>query len=271
MNIRTQKHLAALAIAVTAISAAGAGIASADTSAPKAGAAPRGRGDIMSMHKRGVLGTVTVISGNTVTITSKQFAPHQKGTPPTATPAAPTIVTYTIDATSATVKKTGAASSVSNIAVGDMIIVEGTVNGTTITATTIEDGFGKGMGMKGEKDSAPLANLPTGNGQPIIGGSVTAITGNTITVTNTAGATYTVDATNAKFIKPEIASATIANISVGDSVIVQGAVNGTAVTAASVIDKGAKPAKSANGSTAQVPAKGFFGGIGGFFAHLFGF
>ena len=46
-----------------------------------------------------------------------------------------------------------------------------------------------------------LANLPAGNGQPIVGGAVTAVSGDTITITNTAGVTYTIDATSASFTK----------------------------------------------------------------------
>ena len=238
---------------------------------------------MMGMHKPGVMGTVTAVSGNTITITAKQFAPRQwnaaKGTaaPSTATPPTATTVTYTIDATNATVKKAGVASSVSNIAVGDMIMAQGTVSGTSVTATTIDDGFAKGMGggMMGQKGGASLATLPAGNGQPIVGGAVTAVSGTTITITNTAGVTYTIDASSAKFTKGATTGATIANISVGDNVIVQGTVSGNAVTAASVIDQGAMPmaaaGTSSTGTTNSAPSRGFFGSIGSFFSHLFGF
>ena len=155
-----------------------------------------------------------------------------------------------------------------------MIMVQGTVSGTSVTATTINDGFAKGMGGMGMNGGASMANLPAGNGQPIVGGAVTAVSGNSITVTNTAGVTYTIDATNAKFTKGGVTAATIANVSVGDNVIAQGTVNGTAVTAASVFDQGAKPAAGSTTSTGgatTVKPKGFFGAIGGFFSHLFGF
>ena len=277
MNIRTQKYMGAFALLVLVASAASVSFASADTGAAAADAGSQfhGRGGMMGMHKPGVAGTVTAVSGNTITITAKQFAPRAKGTSgTTTTPVAPTTITYTIDATNATVKKAGAASSVSGIAVGDMIMAQGTVTGTSVAATTIEDGFGKGMGggMMGS-GGASLANLPAGNGQPIVGGSVTAVSGNTITITNTAGVTYTIDATSAKFQKGGVTAATIANISVGDSVIAQGTVNGTAVSAATVLDQGAKPVATANanGTTTKPAAKGFFGAIGGFFAHIFGF
>jgi len=47
--------------------------------------------------------------------------------------------------------------------------------------------------------------------------------------------TYTVDASNAKFQGPN--TVTIANISVGNSVVIQGTVNGTSVVASSIIEK----------------------------------
>lgn len=285
MNIRTKKYMAALAVLIIVAGAGLASTASADTAAPVAasGTMQHGRG-MMGMRKPGVFGTVTAISGNTITVTSKQFAPRQKpaaGSATTAptTPPAATTVTYTIDATSATVTKAGAASSVSSIAVGDTIMAQGTVTGTSVAATAINDGVMKGMGggMMGGKGAAGagLSALPAGNGQPIVGGSVTAVSGTSVTITNTAGVTYTVDASAAKFTKPGVTAATIANLTVGDQVVVQGAVNGSAVTAATIIDSGAKPAPktttNANGTTTTKQPQGFFGAIGGFFAHLFGF
>jgi len=69
---------------------------------------------------------------------------------------------------------------------------------------------------------------------------------------------------------------TIASITVGDGVLVQGSVNGTSIAATSVIDQGAAPTAQANtsvnGAINTHPAhRGFFGSIGGFFGHLFGF
>ncbi len=53
---------------------------------------------------------------------------------------------YTVDASSATVTKDGAASTLSSIAVGDKIFVQGTVNGTNVAATSIADGHRGGWG-----------------------------------------------------------------------------------------------------------------------------
>src|ERR1700690_195591 len=88
----------------------------------------------------GVFGTVSAVSGTSLTVTSKAG--------PNGTPAA---ATYTVDASSATVMKAGASSSVSAVTVGDTVMVQGTVNGTSVTAKTIRDGvvpMGMGRGQK---------------------------------------------------------------------------------------------------------------------------
>ncbi|MEJ0021400.1 MAG: DUF5666 domain-containing protein [Candidatus Doudnabacteria bacterium] len=208
--------------------------------------------DGIMMRKPGVFGTVATINGNTLTVTSKVWS---KGNTSAAT-----STTYTVDDTNATVTKNGAASSVSNIAVGDTVMVQGTVNGTSITATAINDG----MPPRPNKGQNPLIE---GNGQPVIAGTVSAINGNTLTVAN-KNVTYTVDATSATVTKNNAASA-VSSIAVNDSVIVQGTTNGTNVTASSITDHSASTTTSANGTTNQ--HLGFFGSIGNFFKHLFGF
>lgn len=204
----------------------------------------------------GVLGTVSAVSGNTITVTSK-FRPrgNSSSTSTTAT-------TYTVDASKATVTKNGASSSVSNIAVGDTIMVQGTVSGTNVAATSIRDN------TPGQKSQKPENQNPIvqGNGQPIVSGNVTSVSGNTITITNKSNVTYMIDATNA-VIKKGSATSTLSGISTGDSLIVQGTVNGNSVTASSIIDTGAM----AGNSNSSKPHPGFLGGIFGFFQHLFGF
>ncbi len=196
---------------------------------------------------RGIGGTVSAVNGTSLTVTSK------------VGPNGGAATTYTVDASSATVTKSGAASSVSNIAVGDTVMVQGTVSGTSVAAKTIRDGV-----------SQPVIQ---GNGQPVVAGSVTAISGSTITITNKSNVTYTVDTTNAKIVVGGVTDLTISNIAVGDNLTIQGAVNGNSVTASSVIDQKAK----AGGDTTNSGdgAKGFMGGmmqgIGNFFKKLFGF
>ena len=205
------------------------------------------RDGVMSQGPRagmGIRGTVSAISGTSITMTG------------VAAPNRGTAITYTVDASSATVMKSGAASSVSNIAVGDTIIVQGTVSGTNITAKTIRDGL-------------PQQAIQ-GNGEPVVAGSVTAISGSTITITNKSNVTYTIDATNAKFDVKGVLSPTISNITVGDNITVQGTVNGNAVTASSVIKQEAKTT-TGNGKPKQDFMGGVFNGIGNFFKHMFGF
>lgn len=217
-------------------------------------------------HAPGVFGTVSAIdtSSDTLTITSKGFGANA------------TATTYTVDATGATVTKNGSASTLGDVAVGDTVMVQGTVSGTNVTATSIRDGVMGGRGGSGMKfgshgSSTPMSNIQ-GNGQPVVGGNVTAINGSTLTVVTAKGSvTYSVDASNATIDKGN-ATSSISNIAVGDNVVVQGAVSGTSVVASSVIDQGA-PSNSGSGPAAMVKGgfRGFMGAIGGFFQHLFGF
>jgi hypothetical protein len=92
-------------------------------------------------------------------------------------------------------------------------------------------------------------------------------------VTNKSNVTYTVDATSATVEKGNAVSS-ISNVAVGDNVVVQGTVNGNAVTASSVIDSGAAPTANSTTNTSgahQGGMGGFFSGIGSFFHSLFGF
>ncbi len=236
----------------------GTAFAQTTTAAPSATGTHQGWGGVGGMRRApGVFGTVASVSGDTITVTSKRFGPNSSSATPT---------TYTVDATNATVTKNNAASSVSAIVVGDTVMVQGTVSGTSVAATKINDGVM--TGMKGMGAGATI----TGNGEPVIGGGVTAVSGTTLTVTNKSNVTYSVDASSATVIKGN-ATSSVSAIAVGDNVVVQGTVNGTSVVASSVIDQGTIPASS-NTST-QGGARGFMGGIvrgiGGFFQHLFGF
>jgi hypothetical protein len=209
-------------------------------------------------------GTVTAISGDIITVNSRQgFA----STSPT--------VALTVDATNATVVKNNATSSVSSIAVGDMIAAQGTLTGTNVVATSIRDGIvmrggmgpmgngGRMGGSRGMGSSTPSI----GNGEPVVAGTVASVNGSSLTITTKSNVTYTVDASNAKILDGQ-ATASLSNISVGDSVLVQGAVNGTSVTASSVVDQ-SHPSTDTNGQ--KNPPHSVFGGIGQFFMHLFGF
>jgi hypothetical protein len=241
----------------------------------------------------GIFGTVTAVSGDTLTVTGGGHVMHpmpEQGQSQPMMPVAPTSTLYTVNAANAQIYKGSATTtvSVSAIAVGDTVVVQGTVSGTNITATVIRDGFVP-MGMPGRKffgrgaSSTPSGTPPNspiiqGNGEPVIGGAVTVVNGTTITVTNASNVTYTIDAASSTVVKNGTSSV-IGNIAVGDDLIVQGVVNGNSVTASSIIDQGAKTSSGGTSSSAPhgiggvigVRVGGFFGAIGGFFQHLFGF
>ncbi len=209
------------------------------------------RGGMMGM--KGVFGTVSAMNGSTLTVSGRQgFS--------TTTP----NTTFTVDATNAKVMKDRTVGTLANIAIGDTIMVSGTVTGTNIVATMIRDGNMPNPGTRPESAEPQIQ----GNGQPIVGGKISAISGNSITVVNVSNITYTVDITNAKITQgAKVATAT--NLTIGDPVVVQGTVNGTLITATSVIDQ-MKPTTDTPGASKPAQHR-FFGGIGGFFSHMFGF
>jgi hypothetical protein len=143
----------------------------------------------------------------------------------------------------------------------------------------IRDGMGGMMGQRGAPGNGfghaatgtPGASPIQGNGEPVIGGSVASINGETLTVTNASDVTYTVDITNAKIIKNG-ATTTVSSVAQGDNVIVQGTVDNTSVSASSIIDQGGTP-NGKTGTNAPVPKSHFnlFSTIGNFFKNLFGF
>jgi hypothetical protein len=239
------------------------------------GGTNRGQG----MMRPGVSGIVTAVNVNgninTLTINGRQgFG----STTPT--------VSYTIDATKATVRKNNATSTVSSVVVGDMIAVQGTVTGTNVAATTIFDGVTGRMGFngslgkngQGHATSTRATSTPPaviGNGQPIVAGTVSVVNGNTLTITTASNVTYTVtiDASSTKILQGQNTVA-LSSIVVGNKVLVQGPVNGTSIVASTVIDQSGVPAGTTVSGTPtpnKGQPKGFFAGIGQFFMHIFGF
>lgn len=216
MKNKFTKPIVALAALGVIGAGAGAGaLASAQTAATGA-TAQTAPGDHLRMP--GVHGTITAINGTTVTVSDQR-----SGT------------SYTVDASAASVMKGSqgsapAASSVSALAVGDMVGVEGTVSGTSVTATKILSGFMGGRGGFGH-----------GRGTA---GTVTAVSGNTITITGDNGTSYTVDASGATVSK--MMTIGVADIKVGDRIGAEGTLSGTNVAATRIMDGiPAKPAEAA--------------------------
>lgn len=159
-----------------------------------------------------VFGTVTGISGTTLTVTDA------KGT------------VYTVDASSAKIDPgmAGAGLSVANIAKGDKVVITGPVTGTSETAKTISD---RSM-----------------NGRNIFTGTVTGAGGSVITINtivNKVKTSYTVDVASATLLKGMGAGTAItsADIKVGDRIFAIGTLSGTNVAATSVRDLGQKLAR----------------------------
>lgn len=111
---------------------------------------------------------------------------------------------------------------------------------------------------KVKKDHATSTPILQGNGQPVIAGTITAVSGDTVTVTTKNNVVYTVNALTSKIYVGNNATSTSA-LTIGGTVVVQGTVNGNSVMASSIIQQK---------STSRF---GFFGGIGMWFRHLFGF
>ena len=220
-----------------------------------------GRG--MPMRQPGVFGTVTAINGNTISVLGRAF---QNGTS--------TNITYTVDATNAKIIKNNATSSISSVLVNDTVRVQGTVSGTSVVATVVHDGaiMNGRMGDVDRKNNG--MDAIAGDGNSIVGGKVTALSGNSITIKNASNVTYTVDATNAKIVK-QGATSTVSNILVGDNLMVQGPVNGSSITATLVRDQGVDQnnnlTENKDGKENKKVGTGFWGGFRGFFRNIFGF
>jgi len=213
----------------------------------------------MMNRGQGIFGTIATVNGNTLTVTGKQGFQNADST------------TFTVDATNAKITKNNAAATVSGILVGDTVTIQGTMSGSNVTATTIWDGVtpGRGQGKGIEKPQTAPSPAITGNGQPVVAGTISTISDNLITITNKSNVTYTVNATNAKITQGQN-TIQVSGLKTGDSVVVQGTVNGQTVTASSIIDQTRLAGSTTTTGSAQVHS-GFMGSIGQFFMHLFGF
>ncbi len=235
------------------------------------------RGGIMNNSFRGIVGTVTGLTGSTITVESKR---------------ATTTITFSVDATNAKFVKDKATTTLASILVGDTVAVSGQVTGTTVSATLVIDGK---FPMMLEKREEKKNDRQENRGQGIMGrgiaGTVTAVSGNSLTVTalhasTTTGIVYTVDATNAKIFKNK-ATTTITSILVGDTVQVEGTMTGTTVVAKAIRDgvlpqtwdKSRHDGKDSMMHGTSTPSHGegrsrvsaAFESMGQFFRHMFGF
>ena len=86
------------------------------------GVVPGGQPEIQGNGQPVVAGKITSISGSSITITNNSN------------------VTYTVDATNAKFSVPGVTTpTISSVSVGDNLVVQGTVNGNSVTATSVID------------------------------------------------------------------------------------------------------------------------------------
>ena len=189
----------------------------------------------------GVLGTVTAKSGTTLTVKA-----GKEGT------------LYTVTTADAKIRTPGKGdATLSDIVVGDIILVQGDIDGTSIDASMIIDArLPKGTIIK--KDMSGIVGI------------VTAVTGSTITVKGKNDITYTVDADQARIRHEGDDEAEVGDIDVGDTIIVQGAVNNTSVDATAIIAVDADTKAELKADLKAEGKTGFFHRLGLFFKGFFG-
>ena len=121
----SKQHLLGATLGAVAVASLGAGaLTFAQTNTSGSQTTPR--------VPHGVMGTVSAVNGNSITLTGKDGK------------------TYTVEAGSAAISK-DMTVAISDIKVGDMLMAQGSVNGTTVTATNIHDGIPPMGGMMGER------------------------------------------------------------------------------------------------------------------------
>lgn len=217
-----------------------------------------------------VMGVVSARTGTMLTVTSKDGA------------------LYTIDAAQALITKSlgreSSVNSVSDIPLGETVVVAGVLSDTTVTATRVIYGLGGallkgGPGVVGDS-IATAASLEAP--RPIAVGVVTTIAGTTITLESTDSGTVTVDASDAMFLKTGDKATSIAGIAVGDTVSVEGVGTGAALSATKVVDTTKAPptrkqdkkssekieAASPAVKRAEVQQASFFKKVGSLLGHL---
>jgi hypothetical protein len=160
--------------------------------------------------KQSVSGKISVIDGPTLTIVSGSK-------------------TYTVDASAAKITK-GVGRQVedsvlSELKVGDMVLVSGKISDTKISATAVMI-----LSVENIMKTAP-----------VVSGKITAIKGMTLTVIGKNNTSYSVDITNAKLVGSfgkNISQISAANLRVGGAVSVSGTVSGTNIKASTVMATG---------------------------------
>jgi hypothetical protein len=198
----------------------------------------RGAGFSANHIKPAVMGKISAISGSIITVAGRNNT------------------TYTIDATSAKITSGFGTSTqtiaISNLTVGEMISVTGTVSGNNVTATAISV-------FTGTRNTGNIARTPR------VMGKVTVVNGSSFTVqanrgfrgakktattaTAPAAVTYTVNTTGSTTFTKDGKAATLADVTTGEMVNVSGtpdASNNVAANSVNVVTKIAAPKNGAH-------------------------
>jgi hypothetical protein len=187
----------------------------------------------------GTFGTISAIDGSTLTVTDRANQ-------------ATKVVTN-----SKTVVRTTAEAEVGDIAPGDRVVVTGPTSGSTIAATRVVDmgddtsggPFGGGIGQGG--GNTPNGQFRPGNGEgtpPNRGdgfanrgdfalGTVTKVSGTTITIKTDDGSSTTVTTSSSTTIT-KTRTSSVKALRVGQSVVVRGTTSSDGTVTASMISDG---------------------------------
>ncbi len=178
------------------------------------------------MASGGITGTVTVVNGSTITV---QTASN---------------TTYTVNTSGALIRHTTTGDT--TLSSGDRVFIQGVVSGSSVVAAVVIDAGAKSDPKPSDEDK-----------RMGIAGTVTAKSSSNITVLGKNGTTYTVSTVNATFWKNKHETTASSDISVGDTVLVQGTVTGSNVSGAKVyVIKLPQSGSNTNGAiTGTVTAK----------------
>ncbi len=203
-----------VAASVLGVSVASSHTTSSRTSGPGAQLGGPGQGAAAGFGglRGATLGTITAVDGTTLTIET------QAGTSTKVTTTSATVVT---------VSSTG---TLRDIATGDHLLVMGTASGTTVTAAQVVDRGASTASSASPLPGGPVGGGPVGGGQgvgpggngggaPVLG-TVSKISGTTITLTSASGTTSTIDASSATVVIERIGS--VSALKTGESVVVTG-------------------------------------------------
>ena len=181
------------------------------------GGAPGGRG--------GVFGTIKAIDGPSLTLTTNNGS------------------TETVTTTGATTTTKAVSAALSDVKIGDQVVVMGTGT-TTIAATTITDtgsnaptgapaGVGQAGGSRANGSGGPPGGGPFGAGGELISGTVAQVGSGALSVTESSGTTVTVTTSSSTRVTT-VETIDVADLAVGQSVIVRGTTSNGTVTAAAI-------------------------------------